>query len=318
MRRIALILWLIAGPVAAQTSSERVFRLAELGPSGVSLEITRAATLPELAKLGFHEGRNLVVDERSGDASAIDRLAQELLLAKPDAFIAIGPDAIRAAALATKTVPIVTFGPDLVQLGYAASFARPGGNVTGVVILTEDLDGKRAALLHEAVPAARRVAALFQPSLPYRQAIERGVRAVGASSGIEVLAFEAEGVDAYPAAFAAMRSAGAQALLITGSPTFNRDAELLARLALSAALPVMCEWADNARSGCLLGYGPNRDELRRRIAHYVARIFRGSTPNELPIEGPTHFELAVNLKTAKQLGLDVPASLLAQADEVIE
>ena len=319
MRRIALLaLLLAAAPVAAQTTPEKVFRLAELATSRESLEITRAETLPELARLGFREGRNLALDERAGDATAMEGLARELLRANPDVVIAIGADAIRAAAGATKTVPIVTFGTDPVQRGLAISFARPGGNVTGVVILAEKLDGKRLDLLHEAVPAVRRVAALIEPSLPYRQSLEREVRAVATGSGIELLTFDAAGPDDYPAAFAAMRAAGAQALLITGSPRFNADAERLARLALEAGLPVMCEWAENVRAGCLLGYGPSRSELRRRVAHHVARIFQGAAPGDLPIETPTHFELAVNLGTAKALGVALPPSLLARADEVIE
>jgi putative ABC transport system substrate-binding protein len=318
MRRIATLLFFVTAPVAAQTATERVYRLGELAPSLESLEITRTETLPELARLGFREGRNVILDERVGDAAAMDRLAREMLLTQPDAIIAIGPDAIGAAARATKTVPIVTFGADPVQPGFAASLARPGGNVTGVVILAEELDGKRLDLLAEAVPGAHRVGALLERSLPYRQRIERYLRTVAASRGVELLTFEAEGAGEYPATFAAMRAAGMQALVITGSPTFNRDAGLLARLALEMRLPTMCEWAENAQSGCLLGYGPNRGEMRRRLAHHVARIFQGAVPAELPIETPTHFELAVNLKTAKALGIDVPASVLARADEVIE
>jgi putative tryptophan/tyrosine transport system substrate-binding protein len=318
MRRFGLLLSLLAAPALAQTAGERVFRLAELASAKVSLDITRAETLPELARLGFREGRNLVVEERAGEPAEMERLARDFVLAKPDAIIAIGPDAIRAAAGATKTVPIVTFGNDLVEQGLAASYARPGGNVTGVVILAEDLDGKRLDVLHETVPSARRVAALFLPSLAYRDTTEREIRKVASSSGIELLAFDAEGPEHYPAAFAAMRAAGAQALLITANPTFNRDAGRLAQLALEARLPMMCEWAENARSGCLLGYGPSRSDLRRRVAHYVARIFQGATPADLPIETPTRFELAVNVRTAKALGVEMPPSLLARADEVIE
>jgi putative ABC transport system substrate-binding protein len=318
MRPTAVILFMLAAPAAAQTTEDRVYRLAELAPSTASLDITRAETLPELAKLGFQEGHNLTVIERAGDAATMEGLVRELLQIKPDAIIAIGPDAIRAAAETTRTVPIVTFGANPVQRGFAASLAHPGGNVTGVVILAEKLDGKRLDLLREAAPAARRVAALLLPSLPYRRPLEEDLRAVAAVRGIDLLIFEAEGPDDYPAAFAAMRSAEAQALLITGSPTFNRDSGLLARLALETHLPVMCEWAENAQSGCLLGYGPSRTELRRRLAHYVARIFKGAAPGDLPIETPTHFELAINLKTAKGLQIDVPTLLLTRADDVIE
>jgi putative ABC transport system substrate-binding protein len=148
--------------------------------------------------------------------------------------------------------------------------------------------------------------------------LEDAMRAVAANNGIELLVLEADGPDDYPAAFAAMHTAGTQALEMTATPYFYRDAALLARLALEAGLPTICELAETAHFGCLLGYGPDRPELRRRMAHQVARIFQGAAPGDLPIEQPTHYELAINLKTAKALGLTVPQSLLARADEVID
>ena len=316
MRQLAVILLLLASPAVA--AGDRVYRLTELASSAVSLEITRAETLPELAKLGFHEGRNLVLDEHAAEAGALEGIARELLLNPPDAILAIGPDAIHAATGATKTLPIVTFGSDPVRRGLASSFAHPGGNVTGIMILTEELDGKRLDLLHEAVPSARRVAALILPSVPYRQAQEEKMRAVAVSRDIDLHIVEATSSGDYPTAFAAMRTSGADALLISGNPMFNQDAGLLAKFATEMHLPVMCEWAENARAGCLLGYGPNRGELRRRVAHLIASIFRGIAPGDLPIEAPTRFELAINLKTAAALGITIPPSLLAQADEVIE
>jgi putative tryptophan/tyrosine transport system substrate-binding protein len=303
---------------AAQADSGRVYRLAELALASASLDITRAETLPELTRLGFREGENLVMDEHAGDAAQMDQLIHDILAAKPDAIIAIGPDAIHAAATATKTVPIVTFGSDPVARGFAASFAHPGGNVTGVVIFAEELDGKRLDLLHDAVPRAQRVAALLLPSLSYKQTIETKIRSVAASRGIDLRIFEAESPDDYSSAFAEMRSAGAEALLITGNPAFNRDAAQLAKRAIEMRMPIMCEWAENARSGCLLAYGPSRTELRRRVAHLVAGIFRGVAPGELPIEAPSRFELAINLKTAQAIGLTISPAILAQADEVIE
>jgi putative ABC transport system substrate-binding protein len=223
MKRLAIVVLMLATPAAAETATGKVWRLGELAPSAESLEITRSFTLPELARLGFREGENLVVDHRAGDAAALPELARDVVLAKPDAIIAIGPDSMRAAAAATSTIPIVTFGTGPVQLGLAASLAHPGGNVTGVVILGEKLDGKRLDVLHEAVPAARRVAALLLPSQPNRSGIERDMRALAAANGIELFAFEATGPDDYEPAFAAMRAAKAQALVITGSATFNRE-----------------------------------------------------------------------------------------------
>ena len=302
--------------VTSVPATEKIYRLGDLEPSATSAEITRSVILPELAMLGFREQVNLAVDERVGNAAAFPRLAQELVLSRPDAIIAFGGNAILAARNATSTIPIVTFGPDLIQLGVAASLARPGGNVTGVVVLGVELDAKRLDLLHQTVPTARRMAALVSRSDILSS--ESAMRAVAANIGIELLVLEADGPDDYPAAFAAMHAAGAQALAMTGTPNFYRDAALIARLALEAGLPTICEFAETAHSGCLLGYGPDRPELRRRMAHQVAQIFRGAAPGDLPIEQPTHYGFAINLKTANALGLTVPQSLLARADEVIE
>jgi putative ABC transport system substrate-binding protein len=315
---LPLFLLALAMPIAAQSADEKLYRLGQLSLTIESIEITRSTTLPELAKLGFSEGRNLVLDERVGDRAAMPGLARALVLGKPDAIIAISTDAIRAAHEATRTVPIIAFGPDLVQAGLAASLARPGGNVTGVQIFAAELDGKRLDMLREAVPATRRMAVLLLRSMPGQEANLTAMRSVAANTGAELLVFEATGPDDYPAAFAAMRSAGAQGLIIQANPVFYRDAATLAGLAIEAGLPTVCEWADMAQSGCLLGYGPSRLELRRRLAHQVARIFRGAAPGDVPIEQPTKFEMAINLKTAKALGITVPQSVLARSDEVIE
>jgi putative tryptophan/tyrosine transport system substrate-binding protein len=319
-RELMLLPFLLAlvVPTGAQSAGEKLYRLGQLALSAESIEVTRSTTLPELAKLGFIEGRNLVLDERTGDRVSMPGLARSLVLSKPDAIIAIGIDAINAASEATGTIPLIAFGPDLVQAGFAASLARPGGNVTGVQIFAAELDGKRLDMLREAVPAARRIAALLLRSVPGREANEKEMRSVAANTGVELLVFEADGPDDYSAAFAAMREAGAQALIIHANPVFYRDTATLAGLALQAGLPTICQWADMAKSGCLLGYGPSRLELRLRLTHQVARIFQGAAAGDLPVEQPTKFEMAVNLKTAKALGITVPETILTRADEVIE
>ena len=319
MRRILLVcLLILIGPTTSSTAAERKYRLGQLALTAESFEVTRGTTLPELAKLGFSESRNLVMDERAGDRAAMPSLARALVLGKPDAIITIGIDAVRAAQEATRTVPIISFGPDLVRAGLAASHARPGGNVTGVTLFAVELDGKRLDILREAAPAARRIAALMLRSMPGRDASENEMRTVARDTGLELLVFEAVGPDDYGFAIEAMRSAGAQALIIHANPVFYRDAAMIAGLALLAGLPTICEWADMAKSGCLIGYGPSRPELRRRVAHQVARIFNGAAPSDLPIEQPTKFEMAINVKTSMALGLMLPQSLLARADEVIE
>jgi len=316
VKRLVLTVMIFGASVTSVPATEKIYRLGDLEPSATSAEITRSVILPELAMLGFREQVNLAVDERVGNAAAFPRLAQELVLSRPDAIIAFGGNAILAARNATSTIPIVTFGADPIQRGVAASLARPGGNVTGVVVLGVELDAKRLDLLHQTVPTARRMAALVSRSDILSS--ESAMRAVAANNRIELLVFKGDGPDDYPAAFAAMHAAGAQALAITATPYFYRDAALLARLASEAGLPTICEFAETAHSGCLLGYGPDRPELRRRMAHQVAQIFRGAAPGDLPIEQPTHYGFAINLKTANALGLTAPQSLLARADEVIE
>jgi putative tryptophan/tyrosine transport system substrate-binding protein len=212
----------------------------------------------------------------------------------------------------------VMFGTDPVRLGFAESLAHPGGNITGISILAGELDGKRLDLLHSALPQARRIGALMQRNSPDRQTSEQEMRKVAAQLCLELRLFDVVGRDDYPAAFAAMREAGAEALLIMATPQFFGDAALLANLAREARLPTMCEWAEMARSGCLLGYGPDIVDLRRRTANYVARVLRGAPPSEIPIEQPTRFAFAVNLGTAQALGVVLPSFVLFQADEVLE
>jgi putative ABC transport system substrate-binding protein len=172
--------------------------------------------------------------------------------------------------------------------------------------------------LHAALPAVRRIALLMHPGVPWRRLSEEETASLAARLGIALTVYEAAAAEDYDAAFAAMRAAGAEALVIGAHPQFNNDRERLSALAIAAGLPTACEWAVMARAGCLIGYGPDQDDLRRTVARYVAAILGGAAPATLPIETPTRFEFAVNQRTARTLGLTVPPSILIQADEVIE
>ena len=208
-------------------------------------------------------------------------------------------------------------GADPVAAGVAESWARPGGNVTGVTLTAPDLEIKRLDLLREVVPAARRIAVL----LMHREVTEPGeapMRGAAARLGIQLVELYVGGPDEYHQALTAMRSAGAEALVITPMPEFGEHAEELAALAVEVGVPTVCGSGKAAEQGCLIGYGPDFTELRRQAADDAARIFRGASPGELPIEGPTHFDFVINLKTAKALGLTIPPSILARADDVIE
>jgi putative ABC transport system substrate-binding protein len=308
-----------AGPSTFAENAEKVHRLGVLSPGAGPVERMRAITFVELARLGFTEGRNLVIDIRVGSREQLADLAHDLASTRPEVIIATGGAAIRALRQATEAVPIVGafIGEDPITAGFAASLARPGGMITGVLMLAPELDAKRLYLLHEAVPGAHRIATLAanrERDAPNLAAVKGAADHVG----IELIPLYGTTPDDYRAAFAAMHRAEAEALEILSAPELYTDASKLATLAVELRLPTICEWAEMARFGCLLGYGPDYTELQHSVANYVARIFRGAAPGELPIEGPTRFRFAINLKTAKALGLTIPPALLARADEVIE
>jgi putative ABC transport system substrate-binding protein len=274
--------------------------------------------LPLLAKQGFVEGRNLAMLARHGTTDQLPALMREIIATRPDAILAFGGEAARAATRATDSVPIILYGADPVRLGVAESMARPGRNVTGVVILPTELDGKRLQLLREALPGATRLAALLHPGSPTVDATEREMRMIAATAKFDLRVFPARGPRDYQTAFSAMRSAGANGAAIMANPEFNRDRKLIADLALGTGLPTICEWAEMAREGCMLSYGPTRDELWERVAFLIARVLGGASPADLPIEQLTKVEFVVNLKTAKALGVTIPEAVLLRANEVIE
>ena len=322
--------WLFAGMWAAFSalnssfalaqSPEKVWRLGVLTPalSGAPFDTFRTVMLPELAKEGFVEGRNLVLEVRGGNVEKLPELAKELGATHPDAVVAVTSNAIRAMRNALPSTPIIGsfIGDDPIDSGFAVSFARPGGTVTGVVMLAPELDGKRVHVLHEAIPSARRIAALTRSARLGSSLVE--MRKVAAQSGLDLVPFAASTPEDYSGVFRAMREANVDALAIASVAEFAANASSLAFLALQANLPTVCEWDWMARDGCLLGYGPDFGELRRHTADYVAKIFRGTAPGDLPLEQPTRFKFTINLKTAHALRITLPATLLARAHEVIE
>jgi putative ABC transport system substrate-binding protein len=322
MRRDSLsaLFWFalaVFGGAEAQ-SPDRTYRVGVLATAPSAIETMRDTTFPELAQLGFVEGRNLIIDVRFSHAAYIAGMGRQLLEAKPDALIGIGPLAISILRDATSSVPIVmSLGPDdPAAHGFADSLARPNANITGLIAMSAELDGKRLQLLREVIPEARRIAVFIPPDV---EANLPAIRRAAAGVGLEFV--DARAVFnryEYPAAFAALKAAGAEALIIGSAPLFSGDTVDVVRIATDAGMPTLCDWRGLVDRGCLIGYGPDLSELRRRTAHYVARILRGASPSELPIEGPIRFELTLNLKTAYALGLKIPPTLLARADEVIE
>ena len=306
----------MAIPAAAQEG--RQWRLAALATTPASLERVRRVFLPELARLGFVEGRNLSVALHWGTTAEMAARARTTLAERPDVIYANGNDSTRALRALGTQVPIVAFGTDPVGQGFAQSLARPGGHVTGISILAGELDGKRLDMLHQALPGRRRIAALMYAPSADRQASERDLRRAAAPLGLELRLFDVTTLDAVPAAFQAMREARAEALLVMAAPQFFGNARRLAEMAREAGLPTICEWPLMASAGCLLGFGPDIDDMTRRAASLAARILRGVPPGDIPIEQPTRFSLGVNLGTAQALGVVLPPAVMAQADEVFE
>lgn len=275
-----------------------------------------------LRDLGWIEGETIVFEVRQaeGRRERLPQLAADLARSNVDVILAVAPAAIRAAMEATTKIPIVMSwwgGPDLVRSGIITSFARPGGNVTGVHMLLHDLDGKRLDLLREAVPSARRIAVLihsrllFEPQLP-------AVRDVARRNGLELHLVDTTELGGYDAAFDAIAKMGAQALLVMSGPDFYRDRKLIIERAARQRVPAIFDWGDTAREGGLIAYGATFAELYRLSASFVDRILRGARPGELPVQQPTTFELVLNLKAAQALGLTLSPSLVARADQVIE
>lgn len=310
---------MFAGQGVFARDAAEVYRLGILSPAAGPVRVIRGIALPELARLGFVEGKNLTVEVRVGLTEELPTVARDLASTHPEVIIAVGAAAIRAIRDAGDRTPIVGafIGEDPIAAGFAASLAHPGGTVTGIVMLAPELDSKRLHFLHEAFPDRRRIAALAvneQRDAPNILA----VKDAAGHAGVDLLSFYAARPADYAPAFAAMLSARAEGLQITSAPELFASAPGLAALAIVNKLPTICEWAEMAQSGCLFGYGPDFSELERRVANFVALIFRGTAPGELPIEGPTHFKFVINLKTAKAIGLTIPPSVSALADEVIE
>lgn len=302
----------------AQGGSGKTYRLAVLAPAESTIEVTETTTLPALAKLGFERGRNLQVNYGVGAPDRLPEILARLLAARPDVINAVGADTLQAARRATPDIPIVMFGPDPVQLGLVRSFTNHGSNLTGISILGSELDAKRLQLLHETAPAARRFASLLRPTFGNTPQSERDMRQVAAASGVAFTPIYVSGPVDYTEAFARMRAAGVDALVIPADPTFFRDKAALAALARQNRLPTICQWREMAVDGCLLSYGPDLTSLRQRLADFIARILRGTHPRDMPIEQPTTFQFVVNLREARTLGIAIPQTVLARADEVIE
>jgi putative ABC transport system substrate-binding protein len=275
-----------------------------------------------LRKLGWIDGQNIVIDPRwtGGKPQSARELAAELVRLRSNIIVANGGPMVQVAKEATSTIPIVmaATGADPVAAGFVASLARPGGNVTGMTLLSAVLDGKRLELLKEVDPGLGHVAVLHHPDFPDAASRWRDVEVASKSLGIGLQAWTIRNPQQIEAAFSAKERPRPKALLIFSDPAvLERNREKIIALALKYRLPAIYPWTVYAEEGGLMVYAPSLTDMHRRSAYYVDRILKGTKPADLPVEQPTKFEFVINLKAAKQIGLTIPPNMLARADRVI-
>jgi putative tryptophan/tyrosine transport system substrate-binding protein len=281
-----------------------------------------AAFTKGLEEVGFSEGRNVSVDYRfaDGELDRLPKLATELIR-KPVAVLVTtgGSHSARVAKAATSAIPIVfVIGGDPVSLGLATSLSRPGGNATGMMIIAEDLASKRLELLRELVPKAASFAALTNPNTPEGPRQVADLRGAAQALGLKLRLLEASDDKGIDNAFAALARDKVDAFLLGADPVFDVYRDKLVALVATAAIPAIYQFRDFAMAGGLMSYDPDIGDAYRQAGIYAGRVLKGARPADLPIQQPTKFQLVINLKTAKTLDLDVPRTLLARADELIE
>ena len=308
---------LLLVPVARAQEPGRIYRLGVIaGPARQAPRIV--AFFDELKGLGFVEGHNLQI-VAGGFGLREDQsteVAASLAKSVPDVIFCSTNAAMRAAQESTRTVPIVGLAGDMVAAGFVHSLARPGGNVTGVS-LTFEINGKRQDLLMEAVPEARRFAFLTDPTVTppaHLSALQNATRA----RGVDVAVFTAEAPEQIAPTMDKAKAWGATALNVLTAPLFSVNRRIVIERAAALGLPAIYEWPEMAEEDGLIGYGPRLTPIYRQLARLIVKVLRGVKPEDIPVEEPAKFDLVVNLKTAKVLGLTIPESFLTRADEVIE
>jgi putative ABC transport system substrate-binding protein len=325
------LLWLVAVLLVAsahiaeaqQSTVSRIGYLSALDPARESSrsEAIRLA----LQKLGYIEGQNIVTEYRyaAGDNTRLPKLAAELVRLEVDIIVAAGGDpGIRAAKNATKTIPIVMVNSpnDPVEAGLVESLARPGGNVTGLTLLVRELSGKRLELLKEAVPKVASVAVLYDPAIPLVVThMKEDLPVAARSLGLTVRSWEVRAANDFETAFAALKKDRPDGLYVPHvGPLMVANRKRITGFTMKNRIPSVYPVQDFVDAGGLMSYGADLSDSYRRAAIYVDKILRGAKPADLPVEQPTKFELVINIKTAKELGLTIPPNVLARADRVIK
>ncbi len=311
---------LLAAPRAAEAQSAgKLPRIGVLYPGGATPLAPRIEAFRQgLRDHGYVEGTNIAIDIRYADGRTerLPQLAAELVQRNADVITTSGDQATRVVQKATTTVPIVALTDDLVGAGLVASYARPGGNTTGVSILSPELNLKRLELLKEVAPKVSRVAVLWDPATGASQL--KAMEVAGRSLAVQVQVLEVRGLEDLEGAFRAARKERAGALNVLASPLLASYSKIIIDLAARSQLPAMYQWREHAEAGGLMSYGPSLLETWRQTGLLVGKVLKGAKPADLPVEQPMRFELVVNLKTAKALGLKIPPSIMLRADRVIE
>ena len=318
---------LLAAPLAAvaqpagKQQPGKMYRIGYLFLGAQPSEPQKQQPWPTLRELGYVEGGNLVVERRfaAGRRERLAAFASELVAWKPDVILAHGGQAAHAASRATHVIPTVIMGAgDPVGTGLAKSLARPGGDITGVSEDSTELSPKRLELLREAVATASRVAVLWNAADPAMNLRYREIEAAAKTMHIEIRSLSARAPEDFQDAFAAMRRDRPHAMLIVTDALIRLNSKRVVEFAAANQLPAIYEIRDPVGDGGLMSYGPNLPNLFARTAYYIDKILKGAKPGDLPVEQPTKFELTINLKTAKALGLTISPSLLQRADQVVE
>jgi len=319
---LILAFGLLLAPLAAEAQPRpKVPRLGVLAEySSTAAPRNHAAFRQGLHELGYVEGQTIVLEERwaEGQLERLPDLAADLVRLQVDLIVACCVLSARAARQATEHIPIVVAGGDAVGTGLITNIARPGGNITGLATSAVELTGKRLELLKEAVPTLAHVAVLVDPASPNSGPVLHEMQGVAPGLGVQLHAVQVHELGELEGAFAAMSREHAEALVvIPSSVTYIHRARINA-LAAQSRLPTIWEWRAGVVDGGLLAYGPNDASMWRRAATYVDKLLKGAKPGDLPVERPMKFELVINLKTAKALGITIPPTLLVLADEVIQ
>ena len=316
---MSLLVQLLHGPSRRAQEAGRTYRLGYLSLAPRN-EPWNTVLFDALKLDGFVAGQNLTVDDR-GFGLRVDQLAEHasaIVEAKVDVIICGGDPPARAAQQATKEIPIVAVAEDMVGSRFVASLAKPGGNTTGVSILSSELDGKRQEILMEAVPRAHRYAALADVNSTSPQRLQTLLEATRAHGG-ELSIYRVAKAEEIPDAINAAKSSGAAALNVLASALLHNNRQLILPRVAVLALPAIYQWPTISEEGGLFGYGPRLERIYSDIvARQVAQVLRGAKPADIPVEQPTKFELVINLKTAKAIGVDLSASVVARADKLIE